>query len=96
MITAPVYAILTGMLAGLLSAVGFLKIGPYLKERINLSDTCGVHNLHGMPAILGCIISAISADVMNAKVTKHKFKFYYFKKIFIHKFRDIFGINIEL
>jgi ammonium transporter Rh len=71
MITAPVYAILTGMLSGLLSAVGFLKIGPYLKQRITLSDTCGVHNLHGMPAILGCIISAISADVMNANTFKN-------------------------
>lgn len=62
MITAPVYAILVGMLGGFLSAIGFLKIGPYLKEKMNLSDTCGVHSLHGMPSVLGCIISAICAN----------------------------------
>jgi ammonium transporter Rh len=71
MITAPVYAILTGILAGLLSAVGYLKISPYLKKRFNLSDTCGVNNLHGMPSILGCIISAIAADVLNVKTFKN-------------------------
>ena len=66
MITAPCYAILTGFLGGSLSAIGYLKIGPFLRDKINFSDTCGVNNLHGMPSILGCIISACAAGSLNA------------------------------
>ncbi len=68
MILQPAYAILVGFLAGSLSAIGFLFIGPFLKEKINLSDTCGVHSLHGMPSVFGTIVSAIAANGMNAAV----------------------------
>ena len=56
---APWQAMLIGCIGGLLSAVGFQKIGPFLSEHINLQDTCGVHSLHGMPGILAALISAI-------------------------------------
>lgn len=49
-----------GFLAGCISALGFLFIGPFLKNKINLHDTCGVHNLHGMPGIFGGLVSSIS------------------------------------
>tara|TARA_B110000503_G_C6834056_1_gene284020 strand:- start:224 stop:427 length:204 start_codon:yes stop_codon:yes gene_type:complete len=42
-----------------------LKIAPYLKEKINLSDTCGVNYLHGIPSIFGCIVSAIFALTLS-------------------------------
>ena len=54
-------AMIIGSLAGLLSAAGFIWIGPWLKEKIHMHDTCGVHNLHGMPGVLGGVIGAISA-----------------------------------
>jgi len=54
-------AIGIGCLAGLLSCVGYNYVQPYLEEKIKLHDTCGVHNLHGMPGVLGAIISAIVA-----------------------------------
>ena len=54
-------ALIIGTLAGLLSAAGFIWIGPWLKDKINMHDTCGVHNLHGMPGVLGGVIGAISA-----------------------------------
>jgi ammonium transporter Rh len=50
-----------GCLAGLVSALGFLYLGGWLKEKIGLMDTCGVHNLHGLPGVLGAIIGSISA-----------------------------------
>lgn len=31
--------------------------------RIFLQDTCGVHNLHGMPGVLSAVASAIAAGV---------------------------------
>jgi ammonia channel protein AmtB len=50
---------LIGLAGGILSAFGFQKIGPFLAEKIHLSDTCGVNSLHGMPGIAAAIISAI-------------------------------------
>merc|ERR1712142_752926 len=51
------------LLAGLVSVVGYIYIQPALLRTIGLHDTCGVHNLHGMPGILGACISAVIASV---------------------------------
>lgn len=59
-IVQPWAAIFIGFLGGVLSALGFAKIGPFLSDHINLQDTCGVNNLHGMPAIFAAIVSAIA------------------------------------
>lgn len=69
-ITSPAGAMWVGFIAGILSAVGFEKIGPYLERKINLHDTCGVGSLHGMPGLLGGVASifavAFLADEFNA------------------------------
>ena len=52
-------AIAIGFIGGFVSTLCFAKLGPKLKEAITLDDTCGVHNLHGIPGILGGIFSAI-------------------------------------
>ena len=36
---------------------------PYLVRKFKITDTCGVHNLHGMPAILGGLISVLMAGI---------------------------------
>lgn len=59
-------AMLIGGVAGILSALGFLYLGPYLRVKIGLYDTCGVHNLHGMPGVLGGALGAISAACSDA------------------------------
>ena len=41
--------------------VGYTSIQPWLERVLGLSDTCGVHNLHGMPGLIGGIGGAISA-----------------------------------
>lgn len=56
-------ALLVGFFAGVLSVVGYVYITPYLERKIGLSDTCGVHNLHGMPGVMGGIGGVISAAV---------------------------------
>ncbi|KAK9819226.1 hypothetical protein WJX74_009394 [Apatococcus lobatus] len=49
---------------------------PWLEERIGLRcpDTCGVHNLHGMPGLLGGLTAALVANFMpmhNTAVVAH-------------------------
>ena len=34
---------------------------PAINRKMGIHDTCGVHNLHGMPAVIGTIISIIMA-----------------------------------
>lgn len=55
----PFGALIVGACAGVLSTCGYSFIKPALANAINLHDTCGVHNLHGMPAVLAGIISII-------------------------------------
>merc|ERR1719359_565264 len=55
----PCAAMLIGCVAGLLSVFGYAKLQPCLERRLGLHDTCGIHNLHGMPGILGGIASII-------------------------------------
>ena len=49
-----------GFVAAFISVFGFSKISDILQERFNIADTCGVHNLHGMPGVFGAIVSAIA------------------------------------
>ena len=54
----PCGALGIGVFAGALSTFGFSKVQPAL-AKLGLHDSCGVHNLHGMPSVAGGIISAI-------------------------------------
>lgn len=56
-ITSPGGSLWVGFIAGVFSAIGFNIISPWLAEKINLQDTCGVLSLHGMPGLLGGIAS---------------------------------------
>jgi len=50
-------AMLVGGAAGALSTWGFMKLSPWLYCTIGLHDSCGIHNLHGMPSLLGAALS---------------------------------------
>lgn len=50
-----------GFVTGIISTLGFEYLTPYLQNKYGLYDTCGVHNLHGIPGLLGGIVSAIVA-----------------------------------
>jgi ammonium transporter Rh len=52
-------AIGIGCAAGVLCVVGYTIIQPRLQGALKIVDTCGVHNLHGMPGLLGGLIAAI-------------------------------------
>ncbi|XP_027758042.1 ammonium transporter Rh type A isoform X1 [Empidonax traillii] len=55
----PFGAMCIGVLAGVVSVLGFHFLSPLLESKLNIQDTCGVHNLHGLPGILGGIAGII-------------------------------------
>jgi len=63
MAVQPYGALCIGFFAGLLSTAGYAYIKPYLQDKIALHDTCGVNNLHGMPAIMAAIVSIITCAI---------------------------------
>ena len=63
MLTSPWGAMFIGSWAGILSTVGFNKIQPYIAAKLDIHDTCGVHNLHGMPSVWGAFCSVVVTAV---------------------------------
>uniref|UniRef100_A0A0B7A560 Ammonium transporter AmtB-like domain-containing protein n=1 Tax=Arion vulgaris TaxID=1028688 RepID=A0A0B7A560_9EUPU len=61
----PYGAIIIGSLAGFVSVIGYKYITPFLRTKLKIHDTCGVNNLHGMPAILAGIIGAIVVSMAD-------------------------------
>ncbi|XP_060580401.1 ammonium transporter Rh type B-like [Ruditapes philippinarum] len=57
----PYGAIIMGCVAGLISCIGYRYITEFLAEKLKIQDTCGVHNLHGMPGVLAAIAGAVMA-----------------------------------
>jgi ammonium transporter Rh len=51
----PGWSMLIGLVAGTISVVGYTIIQPRLQNTTGGIDTCGVHNLHGMPGLFGGI-----------------------------------------
>lgn len=54
----PATCLLIGLSAGCLSTFGFARIQGWLDER-GVHDTCGIHNLHAMPSLIGGFASII-------------------------------------
>jgi len=61
----PGVALVIGIIAGAISTLGFKFLASILQKKIGLNDTCGVHNLHGIPGALGGFISAIIVASYN-------------------------------
>ena len=60
---APAAALAVGIIAGILSTLGFTYATPLIQSKLGICDTCGVHNLHGVPGIFGGIVSAIFTGI---------------------------------
>jgi ammonium transporter Rh len=67
-------AIGVGMAAGLVSYCGFRWVQPFLEKKCKLHDTCGVHNLHGMPGFLGGIFSIAVAGAAQTWIYEGEYK----------------------
>jgi ammonium transporter Rh len=61
MMVGPWGALMIGATAGLVSTFGFSRMHEYINHKFGLLDTCGVHNLHGMPSVVGALASVLIA-----------------------------------
>ena len=61
MMVQPWGALLIGTLAGMISVVGYNYVTPFLSTFLRIHDTCGVNNLHGMPALVAGVAGMICA-----------------------------------
>ncbi|XP_053133189.1 ammonium transporter Rh type B isoform X2 [Hemicordylus capensis] len=68
MMLTPFGALIAGVLAGLVSTLGFQFLTPLLASRLKIQDTCGVHNLHGMPGVLGALLGALVAVLATPEI----------------------------
>uniref|UniRef100_A0A674CYL9 Rh family B glycoprotein n=1 Tax=Salmo trutta TaxID=8032 RepID=A0A674CYL9_SALTR len=68
MMLTPFGSMIVGFLAGTISVLGFKFLSPILEEKLKIQDTCGVHNLHGMPGVLGAIVGAVTAALATKDV----------------------------
>ncbi|NXB42289.1 RHBGB protein, partial [Leucopsar rothschildi] len=59
MLVTPFGALIAGFLVGLISPLGFRFFTPVLRSRLKIQDTCGVHNIHGLPGILGALLGTL-------------------------------------
>jgi len=57
----PFTPVLIGFISGHISTLGFAKIQAWVESTFELHDSAGVHNLHGMPSLLGGIASIVVA-----------------------------------
>ena len=53
----PLTAFVIGAVAGAICVVGYTIIQPALQKLLKSVDTCGVHNLHGMPGLFGGVVA---------------------------------------
>lgn len=58
-VVSPALAFGIGGIAGALSVIGYVIIQPKLDAALKITDTCGVHNLHGMPGLLGGLVAVL-------------------------------------
>ncbi|XP_042656681.1 ammonium transporter Rh type B-like [Tyto alba] len=60
MTVPPVAALALGSLSAAACVLGFKFLTPLLARKLALQDQCGIHNLHGLPGILGAAASAVA------------------------------------
>jgi ammonium transporter Rh len=59
-----------GILAGAICVIGYVWIQPRLQSLLKMVDTCGVHNLHGMPGLFGGLIAiAVVPGIAAAQIS---------------------------
>jgi len=56
---SPLAAFAIGASAGAICVIGYTWVQPKMQKVLKLVDTCGVHNLHGMPGLFGGLVALL-------------------------------------
>ncbi|TSK45828.1 Ammonium transporter Rh type C 1 [Bagarius yarrelli] len=64
----PYGSLIVGFCCGIISTLGYIYISPFLEKKLLIQDTCGVHNLHALPGVIGGIVGAITAAAASEPV----------------------------
>jgi ammonium transporter Rh len=54
-----------GALAGAVSTLGYRWLTPFLNNKLGVQDICGIHNLHGMPGLIGSFLSVFVVLILG-------------------------------
>ncbi|CAO2607668.1 Ammonium transporter Rh type A [Lemmus lemmus] len=66
----PLYAAMAiGSIAGIISVLGYKFLSPLLANKLMIRDTCGVHNLHGLPGVFGGLASIVAIYLGKSTVS---------------------------
>ncbi|MGR3318537.1 MAG: ammonium transporter [Candidatus Anammoxibacter sp.] len=60
------FAFFIGLIAGAISVIGYTVIQPRVQKLLKGIDTCGVHNLHGMPGLFGGFMALFVVNGISA------------------------------
>uniref|UniRef100_A0A8C1A136 Rh family, C glycoprotein a n=2 Tax=Cyprinus carpio TaxID=7962 RepID=A0A8C1A136_CYPCA len=69
---SPYGSLIVGFVCGIISTFGYLVITPFMEKYLKIQDTCGIHNLHAMPGVLGGVVGAITAATASESVYGHE------------------------
>ncbi|XP_061101288.1 ammonium transporter Rh type C [Conger conger] len=64
----PYGSLIVGFCCGILSTLGYIFVTPFIEKWLKIQDTCGIHNLHAMPGVIGGIVGAITAAAASKEV----------------------------
>ncbi|XP_041693992.1 ammonium transporter Rh type C 1 [Coregonus clupeaformis] len=64
----PYGSLIVGFCCGIISTLGYIYITPFMEKYLKIHDTCGIHNLHAMPGVIGGIVGAITAAAASEGV----------------------------
>uniref|UniRef100_A0A8D0DCM9 Rh family C glycoprotein n=1 Tax=Sander lucioperca TaxID=283035 RepID=A0A8D0DCM9_SANLU len=64
----PYGALIVGFCCGIISTLGYIYLTPFMEKHLKIQDTCGIHNLHAMPGLIGGIVGAITAASASKSV----------------------------
>ncbi|XP_013767471.1 ammonium transporter Rh type C-like 2 isoform X1 [Pundamilia nyererei] len=68
----PYGCLIVGFCCGIISTLGYIFLTPFMEKHLKIQDTCGIHNLHAMPGVVGGIVGAITAASASVEVYGHE------------------------